>query len=224
MKPTTIAPSRLEAPALAIGRELLLVCGAVSSLLYVATDILAATRWSGYGYASQTISELMGIGAPTRPLMVLLFSVYSMLVIAFGMGVWGSAGEKRSLRFTGMLLVGYGVVGFVGLLFFPIHLRGAEASITDTMHMVLTSVIVLFTVLAIGFGGAALGKWFRLYSILTIVTVLAFGALTGLNGPRIAANLPTPWVGITERICVYSSLLWMLVLAVALWRAPARPR
>lgn len=49
-------------------RKLLLVCGILASLLYVATDMLAAIRWEGYSYTAQTISETFAIGAPTRPL------------------------------------------------------------------------------------------------------------------------------------------------------------
>jgi len=72
--------------------------------------------------------------------------------------------------------------------------------------------------LAIGFGAAAFGKGFRLYSIASLVILVAFGALTFLDAPRIAANLPTPWVGIWERINIGVFLLWVVVLAVALLR------
>jgi len=54
------------------------------------------------------------------------------------------------------------------------------------------------------------------------LTLLVFGALAGMQGPRIAANLPTPWLGITERVNVYSSMLWVLVLAVVLLREEQR--
>jgi hypothetical protein len=50
------------------------------------------------------------------------------------------------------------------------------------------------------------------------VTVLVFGTWTGIEGPKIAANQPTPWIGVTERICVGAWLLWVLVLAVMLFR------
>ena len=46
--------------------RLLLSCGLVSSLLYVATDICAALGWHGYDYTAQAISEYGAIGAPTR--------------------------------------------------------------------------------------------------------------------------------------------------------------
>jgi uncharacterized membrane protein len=72
--------------------------------------------------------------------------------------------------------------------------------------------------LAIGFGAAAFGKRFRLYSIATIALLVVSGALTGLEAPRIAANLPTPWVGVWERINIGVFLLWVVALAIALLR------
>lgn len=114
----------------------------------------------------------------------------------------------------------YGVVGFPGLMLFPMHVRGgAEIITTDIMHIVVTSVTVLSIVLFTGFGATADGKWFRLYSIVTIVIVILFGAWTGLDATRMAAQLPTPWMGVKERISVYGSMLWVLVLAAILLRA-----
>jgi hypothetical protein len=60
---------------------------------------------------------------------------------------------------------------------------------------------------------------FRIYSIVTIVILLAFGALTTADASRVAANLPTPWVGLWERINIGVFLLWVVVLAIALMRS-----
>lgn len=205
-------------------KNILLVCGILSSLLYVGTDILLAMRWQGYSYTSQAISELSAIGAPTRPLWIAMSFLFNPLLIAFGIGVWGSAGGKRSLRVTGILLAVWGVLGFVWL-FFPMHLRGAIGSTTDTMHLILAGVTVLLMTVFIGFGSGARGKWFRLYSILTILAMLVFGALVSLQAPRVAAQLPTPWMGVMERVSVYVPMLWVMVLAIALLRAQGpRPK
>lgn len=203
-------------------RTLLLVCGILAPVLYVSTDMLAAIRWEGYSYTAQTISETFAIGAPTRPLVLLRGLAYSVLVIAFGLGVWGSAGGKRPLRVAGGLLVGVAIVDLVAPFLAPMHLRGAERTLADTMHIVLASVDVLFILLIIGFGTSTFGKWFRLYSVGTILVVVAFGTLAGLDGPRIAANLPTPWVGVTERISVFSYMLWLVVFAIGLLRAQSQ--
>jgi hypothetical protein len=219
MRPTTIILAKKELQPLKMVRRVLLLCGILSSLLYVGTDILAATQWVGYSYTSQSISELMGIGAPTRSLLVSLFSVCNVLAIAFGLGLWPMGSRKRALRFTGILMIGYGIVGEVALLFFPMHLRGAEATISDTMHIIFTGILVLLTLLSMAFGATVHGKRFRVYSIVTILILLLFGTLSGFDGPRIAAQLPTPWLGIKERIIIYASQLWVMVLAISLWHA-----
>jgi Protein of unknown function (DUF998) len=196
-------------------RQVLLVCGILSSLLYVAMNVLAAMLWESYSSVSQTVSELSAIGAPTRRLWVSLGMVYTMLVLAFGCGVWASAPRNRSLRAVGGLLVAYGLAG---LAWPPMHARGTEFTLTDTLHIVMAMVTVLLTVLAMGFGAASLGPRFRLYSIATIVIMLVLGGLAGADGPRIAANLPTPWVGVIQRISIAAYLSWVIVLAIALLR------
>jgi hypothetical protein len=200
-----------------MARKLFLACGVFASLLYIGTDILLAIRWEGYSYASQTISELSAIGAPTRSLWVAMTFLFNPLLILFGIGVRRSAGGKRTLCITGILLAVWGALGFLWL-FFPIHLRGAIGSTTDTMHLVMAGVTVPLMMLFIGFGSGAGGKRFRLYSILTILAMLIFGALTGMQASKVAAQLPTPLLGIMERVSVYSPMLWILALGIILLR------
>jgi hypothetical protein len=68
-------------------------------------------------------------------------------------------------------------------------------------------------------GSGARGKKFRVYSIATIIAMLIFGAYTGTQASRVAENLSTPWLGITESVSVYSPIVWMLVLAMVLLQA-----
>src|SRR3712207_8126099 len=44
-------------PGRRMARKVLLALGVVGPLFYVATDIFAATRWEGYSYTNQTVSE-----------------------------------------------------------------------------------------------------------------------------------------------------------------------
>ena len=63
------------------------------------------------------------------------------------------------------------------------------------------------------------GKRFRLYSIGTILILILFGVLSGMDGTRVAAQLPTPWLGITERILIFATMLWVVVMAIIYFRA-----
>jgi len=202
-------------------RRALLACGILASLLYAAMLIFIPMQWQGYSSASQAISELSAIGAPTRPLWFAFGMVYTLLVAAFGLGVLMSARDSRALRVVGSVLIASGILG---LGWPPMHLRGTGFTLTDILHIVWTAVMLLGMLLAIGFGAAPFGKRFRLYSIATIVVWLVFGTLTGLDGPRIAANLPTPWVGVWERINAAAYLLWLVVFSVALLRRRSHAR
>ena len=206
-------------------QNILLICGILSSLLYIGMNFLGAMLYEGYSSVSQTVSELSAIGAPTRPLWVVLGVVYTLLVAAFGWGVRESAGYNREMRIAGELLIIYGVIG-LGWPLAPMHQRDVLAAgggtLTDTMHIVFSVVTVLLMLTAMGFGAMALGKRFRVYSIVTIIILLAFGAWTGKDGAKLEANLPTPWLGVAERILIFLFLLWIVVLAIVLLRAEKR--
>jgi hypothetical protein len=200
-------------------RKVLLVCGAFSSLFYAGMDVLAGTRWQNYNWLSQEFSRLSAVGAPSRPVILALSPVYTLLVVAFGLGVWWSAGRKRALRVVGGSLVVYGLVSLVWPQFFPEDLTMSVNALTNTMHIVLTVVTVFSWMLILGFAAAAFGKWFRVYSILTLLMVIGFGASTGPQAAAMVAGQPTPWLGLTERLNIYSFMLWIVVLAISLLRA-----
>ena len=205
-------------------RKISLGCGIVSSVLYIVTDVLGTLRYEGYSYVDQEFSELTAQGVPSRPLMVALNVIpYTLLVAAFAVGVWTSAGPKRAARITGAMLLGYAAFGLAGGLIFPMRPREAlaagEETLRNVMHIPATAMMSLFIVLAMGFGATLLGKRFRYYSYGTIATLLVCGALASLQAGQMAANEPTPWMGIEERINIYATMLWVAVLAIGLLRA-----
>lgn len=202
----------------------LLGCGVASSLLYAATDVLAGLRYDGYSFKSQAVSELSAAGAPTRPLVVGLFTPYNALMVAFGAGVWIVSGRRRAGRLAGALLIGSAVVGEVTTLFFPMDQRGAEETLRGSLHPPLTAVMSLFIVAAMIAAAASQGRRFRVYSIGTILTLVVFGALAARYAPQLEAGEPTPWLGGFERINIYAYLLWVAALAVSLSRRSDRSR
>ena len=173
-------------------RKPLLICGIAASLLYGA--MIWVISYPGYSAISQTVSELSAWGVSTRSLWMVLGTLYEALMVAFAFGVWASAEAKRSLRIAGGLLLAYSSLG-LAWPFAVMHQREILAAggetLADTAHLVLAAVTVALMFAAMAFGAAAFGWWFRLYSISTILVLLTFGALTGANASRVAANLPT---------------------------------
>ena len=200
-------------------RKALLVCGVASSFLYAL--MIWGIRYDGYDLVSQVPSELSAIGAPTRALWGRLGWIYTMLVAAFGIGVWKSARGNRAVRIAGGLILAYASLGLLWP-FAPMHQRevlvAGGGTLSDTLHVLLAAVTVFLMFLAIGFGASAFDKPFRLYSIATIVVLLTFGGLTFLEAPRLQANLTTPWIGLWERINISVFLLWVVMLGAVLWR------
>ena len=207
-----------------MGRKLALSCGILASLLYVGMNIFIPPLYEGYNWVSQTVSELSAVDAPTRPLWFVLGIIYTLLVAAFGWGVLKSAGEGRSLRIVGILMI---INGLMGLTWSPMHQREVLAAgggtFTDTWHLAMSVITVLLMFLSIGFGAVAFGEKFRFYSIATLLVFIVFGVLTFAEAPSIDKNGSTPFIGLWERINIAAFMVWLFVFAVILLRVERKP-
>jgi hypothetical protein len=197
----------------------LLTCGIFSAVFYIITDLLASRCYDGYSIIDQNYSELLATGAPTRPVMLMVSVVYNILVAAFAIGILKSANQKRTSKITGVLMLVYAILSMVTPSFFQMDMRGAQITPTGSLHPIMTAVMSLFILLSMGFGAFLLSMRFRLYSFITIILLLGFGFITGLQAPQLTLGQPTPLMGFTERINIYSTMTWFAILSVALLRA-----
>jgi hypothetical protein len=207
-------------------RLVLLGCGIVAPAWWIIMDVVGSLRYPDYSYVDQTISELGAEGAPTRAFMTVLSGIpYAVLMIAFGIGIWITAGGRRAQRITAAVLIGEVVWGFAGGLAFPMATRqviaAGQATLRNQMHAWYGIGMPIFFLLAIGFGSRLFGKPFRAFSYATILTLVVCGLLVGLQTSAMTANQPTPWLGAYERLNAYASMLWFAVLAIGLLRAQA---
>jgi len=200
-----------------LGRSALLCCGFLAALLYVGADLLAAARYGAYHqFASQAISELSAVGAPTKPLVDPFLTAFALLLGAFGVGVGVAGARSRRLRLMGGLLV---AIGILCLLWPPMYLRGTGGFSRDLPHMgfgaavfgLVTGVVLL---------GSSLGGRFAIYSRRTLAVIVVTGAVSSFGAIRLELGQTTPWIGISERIGVGAALLWVAGLALRLLRSP----
>lgn len=200
------------------------MCGIAGAAVYPLSDIVAATRYPGFSYRDQAVSELFAIGAPTSEFVVPLFTVSSTLLILFALGIWLSANGRRSLRLMAVMMALNATDALVLWNFFPMHMRGAQPTFTDMMHGLFA--IDPFLLAAVILGAIAFRGWFRAYTIATIVFTSALAVMGFSYVSAVIANQPTPWMGATERASQYAMNVWYAVLAVVLLRrqsaAPAR--
>jgi hypothetical protein len=199
-------------------QKALLLCGLLSPLLRVTTDIIAGKLWKDYNFVSRSISDLSAIGAPTRSLVVPLEITSLVFSIVFAIGVWSFARDNTLLRITAVMLLASGVFSLIGT-FFPVHLAEGITTSANKTNTVIIGMSVLFLVLAMVFGAAAFKGWFRIFSIGLFVVFLVEDVWATWGRPFSLGGARGPLVGIQERTMLWGYLLWMAVLAVKLLRA-----
>jgi len=202
-------------------RDWLLSSGVAASVLYAITDLLGGLRYPGYSFNSQAVSELMAIGAPSERIVDPLFLLYNVLMLVLAIAVY-----KEGLTLTAVLIAIYAALGFTGPTLFEMHQRGTPGA-NDLPHIVLTAIMVLLMLAFMITGATAMKPWFRIYTAATIATLMLFGTITSVMAAGIAANVPTPGMGVAERITIYASQAWIAAFAMTLrlsrssWSFPA---
>lgn len=198
----------------------LLLAGVAAAGVYVVGDVVSGLIYNSsrpYSFKDQWISELTALGSPVRPLMVAVITVHGLLGAAFAVGIWRAAGQKRSLRWVGLVLLAAAAVSIWIHPFFPMSSRWLERSFTDTMHGTLTFVWIPIIFVAVALSAVAYRGWFRLYSIVTLLAMTGFGVASGIAIEGLERN-DTPWAGVFERINAYALMIWFAVLAVTVMR------
>jgi Protein of unknown function (DUF998) len=198
--------------------KVLLACGLIAALLYVGTDILAGLLKPGYRFDSQSAGVLRAVGTPTRSYVLPLNLLACILMIAFAVGIWFSAGQNWLLRVMACLLSGNAALTIVAVAFFPLHLDQPFNTNPNKIYVILMMIGVILFVLAIGFGAAANQNWFRYFSIGLILLFLGAYVFSTRGTAPVLFGEPGPAVGIQERSMFYCELLWLALQAIILLR------
>lgn len=122
---------------------------------------------------------------------------------------------KNILLKTGMLAVVFYMLHVVSILygFFPQDLPGSETTFTGIMHLVVTALIVPFTILSpllIGLGMKKAVERRQLGSFSLLCSIMIF-VLGGLSGLFFAKHLP--YFGLVERLNIGTLQVWTFVLS-----------
>ncbi|HEX3244122.1 MAG TPA: DUF998 domain-containing protein [Chloroflexota bacterium] len=197
--------------------QMLLALGVVAPIYYaVVNEVVGALRYPGYDPIARPVSELTATYATTRLILVPLLVIFDLLIIPFWIAVWRAAPANRALRLTSGLMLAFRALA---LLAFPFPMVADEVLGANTIHTVIWGVLTPLLMLAgIGASAAAFGKRFRVYAILTLVVLVAFSGLAGVQAAQVTAGEPVRWFGITERALIGIWLQWVAVLAIVLLR------
>lgn len=198
-------------------RTILLSSGMLAVVIYLLHVLLGGYLWETYSHLQQPISDLTATGAPDRYLLLVLTNIYGVLALIFAISFTVFEGkEHHKLVFWGGISFIILHVVSISYSFFPQDLPGAEPTFAGTMHLLVTILIVPFTILTpllIGFGlkkkktRKSLGN----FSLLGGILIIIFG---GLSGYFFAKGLP--YFGLVERKNIGTLQIWTFVLSYKL--------
>ncbi|MGB4843200.1 MAG: DUF998 domain-containing protein, partial [Ferruginibacter sp.] len=148
--------------------------------------ILGGILWHGYSHLQQPISDLTATGAPDRNLLLFLTNVYGAMALIFAISFsYFESNKYHKLVFWGGILFVLMHMVSISYAFFPQDLPGSEVTFAGTMHIVVTALIVPFTILTpilIGLGLLKKPGWksFGKYSLFTGILIFVFGGLSAV--------------------------------------------
>jgi len=173
--------------------------GVVSFLSYAVAVIFAPSAYPGYDWMSQAVSDLSAANAPSLALWHQLSSLYGvagmvciMMVCVAIQGKWSKILRLGIYAFAAMFWV-----STIGYAMFPLtESGGTGAAFQDTMHIVVTALVVPLSISAfvlVMIGGY--GKK-RFVSLAVCASVALFLMFVGGIGTGIA---PSEYFGVFQR-------------------------
>ena len=192
-----------------------MLTGMLSIVFYVLHIVIGGMKWKGYSHLHQPISDLSATGAPNRNLMLSLTTIYGFLALLFAISftVLKSREHHSFVLWGGVTFI---LLHFVSILYplFPQDLPGEKTTFKGRMHIIITALIVPFTIITpffIGFGFISEPQWhtFGLYSIITGIMILVFGATTALFYVK-----KLSYFGLVERLNIGALQVWTFVFSI----------
>ena len=190
--------------------------GVVSFLSYAAAVAFAPLAYPGYDWMAQAVSDLSAANAPSLALWNQLSALYNVCeVVCITVVCIGIQGRKTKLLRSGIYLFAVMEwISAVGYRLFPLSNSGYAGAFQDVMHMAVTALIVLLSVvsLVIIIVAGAKSKSCRSYGVCAAVALAMM--LVGAMGMKI---VPAAYFGVVERFSMFAATGFNAALGIHLF-------
>ncbi len=190
--------------------------GPVSFLSYAAAVLFAPLAYPGYNWLAQAVSDLSAANAPSLALWNRLSALYNVCEVACVTVVCvGIQGKKtRLLRLGLYLFAGMEWISAVGYRMFPLSDSGYAGAFQDVMHMVVTALVVLLSIvsLAVIIAAGIRDRGCRSYGICAGIALAMM--LVGAVGMKL---VPAAYFGVVERFSVFAATGFNAALGIHLF-------
>lgn len=190
--------------------------GPVSFLSYTAAVVLAPLAYPGYNRMAQAVSDLSAANAPSLMLWNQLTALYNVCEVVCATVVCiGIEGHKTKLLRSGIYLFAIMEwVSAVGYRAFPLTDSGYAGAFQDIMHMVITALVVLLSLISLTviITAGAKSRECRSYGVCAGIALGMM--LAGAVGIKI---VPAEYFGIAERFSVFAATGFNAALGIHLF-------
>ena len=190
--------------------------GVVSFLSYTAAVVFAPLAYPGYNWMAQAVSDLSTANAPSLALWNQLSALYNVCeVVCVTVVCIGIQGRKTKLLRLGIYLFAVMEwISAVGYRMFPLSDSGYAGAFQDVMHMAVTALVVLLSIvsLVIIIIAGAKSKSCRSYGVCAAVALAMM--LVGAMGMNI---VPAAYFGVVKRFSVFAATGFNAALGIHLF-------
>jgi hypothetical membrane protein len=197
--------------------EMFSLFGVIGVFFYFLHVILGTILYGGYNPMAQAISDLTASNSPSKNIARPFSFFYGVFTVIFSTYFFVYFKQKinKFVTFGAGFFCIMTIVSFFGYTFFPLSESGYAGTFQDKMHMVVTIIVVLFTITAlilfiIGFFKTEKLKYLAIISLCTFLLLL--------TGSMLINILPKEYFGIAERINVYSIVIYTGILSFWMYK------
>ena len=191
--------------------------GIFGVLFYFLHVFFGTIFYDGYNPMAQAISDLTASDSPSKNIAMVFSMLYGIFSIIFTICFFKKYKSKinKPVTLGAFFLCIMTIVSFLGYTFFPLSESGYAGTFQDKMHIVVTIIVVLFSIIAlilfiIGFLRTKNIKYLGVVSLCTILLLFIGSMLMNI--------LPKEYFGIAERINVYSIVIFIGILSIWMYK------
>ena len=190
--------------------------GVVSFLSYTAAVVFAPLAYPGYRWTAQAVSDLSAANAPSLALWNQLSAFYNVCEVVCATVVCiGIQGQRtRRLRAGVYLFAVMEWISAIGYRMFPLSDSGYAGAFQDVMHMVVTALVVLLSIVSLSVivSAGLKDKSCRFYGVCAAIALGMM--LVGAMGMKI---VPAQYFGVVERFRVFAATGFNAALGIHLF-------
>lgn len=191
--------------------------GVISLLSYTAAVLFSPMAYPGYRWMAQAVSDLSAENAPSRQLWNRLSALYDIcgVVSATLVCVYIKDRLRQGMCVGIYLFAIMNWVSAVGYQMFPLTEAGNPKGIFNIMHLVVTGMVVLLSVVSLTI---IIVNGFRKKAYVGLAVWAGIALLLMMAGAVGTNVVPKEYFGIPERFSVFAATGFNAVLGIYLYR------